>query len=138
MASNQVILDLEQVAVQNAHAATRHEREGNITSAISCYEQSVTILKKLIALYPDSPQAKVYREYLTQYTTRAQELTTTTAPSIQCVQEPLLQSSDTNMLREKPEVKWEDVIGLHDAKQAIQDAIIYPMKRPDFFPLGWP
>jgi SpoVK/Ycf46/Vps4 family AAA+-type ATPase len=137
MASNEVILDLEHIAVQNAHAAIRHERDGNIPSAVSHYKQSAVILKKLIALYSDCPQTAVYREYLTQYTTRAHELTTSPRLRLE-TQELSPKSLETPVLLEKPSVKWEDVIGLHDAKQAILDAIIYPMKRPDFFPLGWP
>jgi SpoVK/Ycf46/Vps4 family AAA+-type ATPase len=42
------------------------------------------------------------------------------------------------LLKEKPEVSWEEVIGLDDAKRAIKESIVYPTKRPDLFPLGWP
>lgn len=51
-------------------------------------------------------------------------------------------SSDTTfddlVLKEKPHVKWEEVIGLDDAKRAIRESIVYPTKRSDLFPLGWP
>jgi SpoVK/Ycf46/Vps4 family AAA+-type ATPase len=42
------------------------------------------------------------------------------------------------LLKEKPEVSWDEVIGLEDAKRAIRESIVYPTKRPDLFPLGWP
>jgi SpoVK/Ycf46/Vps4 family AAA+-type ATPase len=42
------------------------------------------------------------------------------------------------VLKEKPHVKWEEVIGLDDAKRAIRESIVYPTKRSDLFPLGWP
>jgi vacuolar protein-sorting-associated protein 4 len=45
---------------------------------------------------------------------------------------------DDLVLKEKPHVKWEEVIGLDDAKRAIRESIVYPTKRPDLFPLGWP
>ena len=41
-------------------------------------------------------------------------------------------------MKEKPDVSWEEVIGLEDAKRAIRESIVYPTKRPDLFPLGWP
>lgn len=45
---------------------------------------------------------------------------------------------DELVLKEKPHVKWEEVIGLDDAKRAIRESIVYPTKRSDLFPLGWP
>jgi SpoVK/Ycf46/Vps4 family AAA+-type ATPase len=30
------------------------------------------------------------------------------------------------------------IAGLEDAKKAIEEAVIFPLKRPDLFPLGWP
>lgn len=42
------------------------------------------------------------------------------------------------ILTEKPNVRWDDIANLKDAKRAIQESIIYPVRRPDLFPLGWP
>jgi SpoVK/Ycf46/Vps4 family AAA+-type ATPase len=42
------------------------------------------------------------------------------------------------VLKEKPLVKWDEVVGLESAKKAIKEAIVYPVQRPDLFPLGWP
>jgi SpoVK/Ycf46/Vps4 family AAA+-type ATPase len=47
-------------------------------------------------------------------------------------------SFDELVLKEKPQVKWDEVIGLEPAKKAIKEAIVYPVQRPDLFPLGWP
>ncbi|MDH3736862.1 MAG: ATP-binding protein, partial [Nitrosopumilus sp.] len=42
------------------------------------------------------------------------------------------------IMKEKPDVTWDQVIGLDDAKSALRESIVYPTKRPDLFPLGWP
>lgn len=42
------------------------------------------------------------------------------------------------VMKEKPNVSWSEVVGLEDAKRAIRESIVYPMKRADLFPLGWP
>jgi len=42
------------------------------------------------------------------------------------------------VVTEKPNVKWDDVIGLEDCKQAIRESIVFPFLRPDLFKLGWP
>jgi len=44
---------------------------------------------------------------------------------------------DDLIMKEKPEVSWNEVIGLEDAKRAIRESIVYPTKRIDLFPLGW-
>src|SRR5919107_175660 len=42
------------------------------------------------------------------------------------------------VLKEKPLVSWNEVVGLDDAKRAIRESIVYPTRRADLFPLGWP
>ncbi len=42
------------------------------------------------------------------------------------------------IMKEKPNVKWDEVVGLEDAKKALRECIIFPVHRPDLFPLGWP
>lgn len=37
------------------------------------------------------------------------------------------------IVREKPNIKWEDVAGLDQAKKVFQEAIILPMKFPEVF-----
>mgnify|MGYP002148022260 CR=1 FL=1 len=37
------------------------------------------------------------------------------------------------MITEKPNVKWTDVAGLDNAKQALQEAVMLPMKFPQIF-----
>jgi len=45
---------------------------------------------------------------------------------------------DDLVMKEKPTVRWNEVIGQEDAKRAIRESIVYPTKRADLFPLGWP
>jgi SpoVK/Ycf46/Vps4 family AAA+-type ATPase len=52
--------------------------------------------------------------------------------------ESLGEEFDSLIMKEKPNISWEDVIGLDDAKRAIRESIVYPTKRSDLFPLGWP
>ena len=42
------------------------------------------------------------------------------------------------VMKEKPDITWDQVIGLNDAKNALRESIVYPAKRPDLLPLGWP
>jgi SpoVK/Ycf46/Vps4 family AAA+-type ATPase len=42
------------------------------------------------------------------------------------------------IMKEKPHVRWDEVVGLEDSKKALRESIIFPVQRPDLFPLGWP
>jgi len=47
-------------------------------------------------------------------------------------------SFEDMVMKEKPDVRWADVVGVDDAKNALRESIVYPSKRSDLFPLGWP
>uniref|UniRef100_A0A7N2LHJ0 Uncharacterized protein n=1 Tax=Quercus lobata TaxID=97700 RepID=A0A7N2LHJ0_QUELO len=50
------------------------------------------------------------------------------------VEEAKLRASlDSVIIREKPNVKWSDAAGLESAKQALQKAVILPVKFLQFF-----
>lgn len=97
---------------------------------------------KLCSLYPTAVQNKVYTEHAEAYKKRIRELQSD-APV-----EHLVDSGDTResksikfdqwVLTEKPDISWNDIAGLDKPKKAIEESIIFPVKRPDLFPLGWP
>ena len=60
-----------------------------------------------------------------------------TADGPQVVQQ-LKASFNELVVTEKPDVRWDDVIGLEDCKMAIRESIVFPFLRPDLFKLGWP
>ena len=61
-----------------------------------------------------------------------------TSPKSRANVETLKADFDDLVMKEKPKVGWKEVIGLEDAKRAIRESIVYPTKRADLFPLGWP
>lgn len=129
--------ELEKLAINAANEAIQLDRQGFKYMAVPKYQRAVEILKKLCTLHPDASQNRVYMEYIKQYDKRAQELKGQEALD----REELAYGKgkvDDMILWEKPNVKWSDIIGLEDAKKAIEDSIIFPYRRNDLFPLGWP
>ena len=37
------------------------------------------------------------------------------------------------IVKDKPNVKWTDIAGLEGAKSSLQEAVLLPIKFPDFF-----
>ena len=149
--------ELENSASKYAADAIKADSQGAIGMAITKYQNAFETLMKLMRLYPDSKLNKIYTERIQAYQSRIKALRSTRNGNIEPVLDPNASpeeqrkslaraqpntQSDGGMedliLKEKPDVKWIEVIGLDDAKNALRESIVYPSKRPDLFPLGWP
>ena len=141
--------ELERTATSYAHEAVKYDRQGAVGMAVSAYQKAIDSLLKLIRLHPNYELNRIYLQRVNAYQARIQMLQSRRPKRpTQIIEEfsegeatapPTEQERKVDLvLREKPKVKWEEVIGLEDAKRAIKEAIIYPSQRPDLFPLGWP
>src|SRR5208283_944711 len=154
--------ELEEDARKCASEAIRFDSQGAHGTAIQMYQRAISALITLVRLYPDyklnrhyMDKAGIYQErvkaiqqahgLLPQDTPAEGATFPVFAPSAgadgsggpQMV--PQLKASFKELvIKEKPNVRWADVIGLDDAKRAIRESIVFPFERPDLFPLGWP
>lgn len=137
--------ELEQQAMQYASEAVKYDRVGNKEKASELYKRAVDHLTRLIKLYPDYTFNHLYVEKVTTYQERIRFLKNEDGDetgiekftSFETRQTSTEQSEETAEPHERPNVNWDDVAGLDDVKRAIQEVIVYPVKRPDLFPLGW-
>ena len=139
--------ELEKAATNYASEAVRLDKQGSRGMAITMYQKAIETLLKIVHLYPDYGLNKVYIQRAMAYQERVKVLQggmplkpdveqsheDSTAPG-----ESGKASFDELIVQEKPNVKWPEVIGLEQGKKAIKEAIVYPVQRPDLFPLGWP
>ncbi len=148
--------ELEQVATKYALEAVRLDKQGSRGMAITMYQKGISTLLKLVRLYPKYGLNTVYIQRAQAYQERIKALQG--EGPIQQVQpksersvemrdhQPQSETGKTNekasydelVLQEKPNVNWNQVVGLETGKKAIKEAIVYPVERPDLFPLGWP
>jgi len=144
--------ELEKSASKYATDAIKYDSQGTRGMAITNYQKATESLLKLTRLYPDSKLNKIYTERMKSYQNRIMALQSTsltdTEPVVDPNSSPEEQRSSTAnheknnlddmVMRERPDVRWNDVVGVDDAKNALRESIIYPTKRSDLFPLGWP
>ena len=146
--------ELEKSASKYAAAAIKADSQGAVGMAITDYQNASETLLKLIRLYPTSSVNKIYKTSYQKYQERIKSLRETRGdiePAVDPNASPEEQKkalaraqpnkdseNDLNdlIMKEKPDVKWSEVIGLDDAKGALRESIVYPSKRPDLFPLG--
>jgi len=143
---------LEKSASQFATDAIKYDSQGARGMAITNYQKASESLLKLMRLYPDSKLNKIYAVRMKSYQDRIKALQSTSLTDVEPVVNPaaspeeqrasLANQTKNNfedmVMKERPDVRWVDVIGVDDAKNALRESIVYPTKRPDLFPLGWP
>ncbi len=132
-----VYVELERLARKHALEAIEYDRRGMYDYAIEKYRRAIDVLSKLIALDPRSPFAAIYTARMREYKKRLGELEGEMV-KIDVSDSKVDASLEEVILKERPRVHWEDIADLEEAKIAIREAIVYPVKRPDLFPLGWP
>jgi len=152
--------ELEKAATNYAIEAVRLDKQGSKGMAITMYQKAIETLLKLVQLYPEYGLNKVYIQRAMAYQERIRAVQGVggsfeqqpqtdeegkpaeegegAAPPSESVTPSKKASFDELILKEKPQVKWDEVVGLDIAKKAIKEAIVYPVQRPDLFPLGWP
>ena len=144
--------ELENSASKYASDAIRFDSQGARGMAITNYQKAIESLVKLMDLYPYSKLNALYRERCQSYHRRI-ELLQDAKKKLEPAVDPQADEKDQKasiqrqedensfeelVMKEKPDISWSQVIGLDDAKSALRESIIYPTKRPDLFPLGWP
>jgi len=145
--------ELEQAATKYALEAVRLDKQGSRGMAITMYQKGISTLLKLVRLYPDYGLNSVYIQRAQAYQERikalqgegpVQSFQPQQERSVEMIEPPAETGTDGKasydelVLDEKPNVRWSQVVGLDPAKKAIKEAIVYPVERPDLFPLGWP
>ena len=143
--------ELEKAATNFALEAVRLDKQGAKGMAITMYQKAIESLLQLVQLYPEYSLNKVYIQRAIAYQERIKAIqgaVTSHEPHVESRNGTIENRTGTTetgkssyeelIVTEKPNVKWEGVVGLDPAKKAVKEAIVYPVQRPDLFPLGWP
>jgi SpoVK/Ycf46/Vps4 family AAA+-type ATPase len=145
--------ELERAATSYALDAVKMDKQGNKGRAITLYQKAIESLLQLVQLYPEYGLNKVYVQRAIAYQERIKALQGSVSP--QDVRHEMEREAEESggvekatpegkadgeelIVTEKPQVRWDEVVGLEIAKKAVKEAIVYPVQRPDLFPLGWP
>jgi len=143
--------ELENSASKYASDAIKADSQGAKGMAIANYQNAIDVLVKITKLYPQAKINQIYQERIIAYKnriTQLQKINSDVEPVVdpnatpeeqkQSLEKKTDDSFEDLIMKEKPDVKWSECIGLDNAKNALRESIVYPSKRPDLFPLGWP
>lgn len=135
-------------ATQIAQEAIDLDNRGNYKQAYEQYLRAADILLRCIQ-FTDNPELRqIYYERAQKYVKRCKQIkkgiaspTATTHMKTGLTmrgegedeEAELSNAISSTIIAEKPDIKWSDVANLNTAKQALREAIILPMMRPDLF-----
>ncbi|MFW9855471.1 MAG: AAA family ATPase [Candidatus Thorarchaeota archaeon] len=137
-------MSLFEQAKKNAARAYQLDQSGQSHQAVRHYVNAAEQLQKLINFTDDPNMKELYYRKAMEYIFRVKEIRgiiepSESKPSSSARSAPREQDDEISdaisgvIVREKPNVKWDDVAGMEGAKRALREAIILPMSRPDLF-----
>ncbi len=145
-----------QYAVEEANAAVKLDEAGRYRQAINKYQRAAEILIQFVKYNKNPMMIRKCQDQIEQYVTRAQALkahlsgprarrsSPAVSPSepkgeggeegaVSSEEQELMDSISGTILTESPNVKWKDIAGLKDCKQAVREAIVLPIMKPQLF-----
>lgn len=134
-----------QLAETKANEALVLDQQGKRSAAMSKYIEAADILVRVMKVSKNPQLRRIALERADQYVARAKTLRSARipargpAPDFEGVEiedqedKELQEDIDSMIIKEKPDVKWEDVADLEEAKQALRESVILPLLRPDLF-----
>jgi len=139
---------LEERARYYARKAVLADKNGRYDEALKNYRKAIELFRHLVKLRPDSAFTSFYVELLKKYTDRVKVLEKLAQGEI--IGPPRRGPSGEQGSEEiefeiyppdspgRPKITFNDVVGLYEVKKALKRSVVYPVRRPELFPLGWP
>ena len=149
---------LYQYAVQEAQAAVDLDEKGHYRQAFNKYQRAAEILIQFVKYNKNPIMVRKCHEQIEQYLERANVLKAhlsgprvkrgrpSSRPSepkegesiadegqYSAEEQEIIDSISGTILTESPDVKWIDIAGLEGSKQALREAIVLPIMKPNLF-----
>ncbi|MEZ0393538.1 MAG: AAA family ATPase [Desulfurococcaceae archaeon] len=123
-----------------ARIAVEADKKGDYETAIKYYKSAVDLFSKYLNLYPDSSLADFYRDLVAKYKARI-ALLEKQMEKVASGGAARTGDDDVEILypdKRANKKKFDDLVDLEETKRALRRAIIYPVRTPHLYPLGWP
>jgi vacuolar protein-sorting-associated protein 4 len=149
---------LYQYAVTIAKEAVALDNQGKYRQAINKYNQASEILMQFMKYNKNPQMRKLCQKNIEEYVERAKILkshlsgvrprkvrpgispsgadgsgTDTEVGTVSSEEQELIDTISGTIVTESPNVKWTDIAGLANVKQALREAIVLPIAKPELF-----
>ena len=146
---------LERAAATYSTQAVEADKKGLKSLAINYYSKAIDALTRLLDEEESSYLKQIYMKKIREYRYRLVYLRGAVSSRVEDGSIHVMggkrggrtpsNGGSSTVIAEidwlkpfKSSITWDDIVGLENVKKVIRQVIVYPIKRPDLFPLGWP
>ena len=119
--------------------AIAFDTDGKYAEALSAYDRGLQLWVHIMKFHPNPNSLSALHPRLQEYVVRAEELRELVKKPKAAVasgsddKKQLNAALESAILKEKPNVQWDDVAGLLNAKQTLKESVILPVRFPQMF-----
>jgi vacuolar protein-sorting-associated protein 4 len=146
---------LYQYAVQTAKEAVALDNQGKYRQAMNKYYRASEILMQFMKYNKNPQMRKLCQKNIEEYVERAKILKShlggvrprmiktseikdsggadSESGAVSSEEQELIEMISGTIVTESPNVKWDDIAGLEHVKQALREAIVLPIAKPQLF-----
>lgn len=112
------------------NAAIQQEKNGEVEKAVENYIKGIDWFNMVIQYEKNIVLKERIKTKVLDYITRVEQLKKRGSALAEGASVSL---SSSVIIKESPNVRWDDVIGLETAKQALQETVILPLRFPNVY-----
>jgi len=147
---------LYQYAVSTAKEAVALDNQGKYRQAINQYQRAAEILMQFMKFNKNPQMRMLCQKNIEEYverakllksqlggprarrthpidTTRGGDDSSSGTSRVSSEEQELIDMISGTIVTESPKVNWEDIAGLENVKQALREAIVLPIAKPELF-----
>jgi len=144
---------LYQYAVSTAKEAVALDNQGKYRQAINQYQRAAEILMQFMKFNKNPQMRMLCQKNIEEYVERAKLLkshlggprargskpiggvddSSSDTSRVSSEEQELIDMISGTIVTESPKVNWEDIAGLENVKQALREAIVLPIAKPELF-----
>jgi len=128
-------------ALEEARKAISLDKAGRLEEAVEHYLRAALLFTKLGETTTEPRLRKIYVEkaeaYIMRYKQIKEHPKALKAPETVSVPEEAIKGLPPELagavLVERPDITWDDIGGLYEAKRLLMEAVVWPLMRPELF-----
>ena len=121
-----------------ATQAQQADKNEEYPKSVRMWENAIKTLNQLIRIDPNKYNVDAYKKKVEEYTeimekVKKKKVAEPEGGKKDSEDDKLQKQLSSALIKESPNIKWEEIAGLEKAKEALKEAVVLPIKFPQLF-----